>query len=87
VLRQKTERPEGLGSSAMVSAESSAVADFVNSLASRKQGNDFSAFNPSAAVVGHLLRAFSTPQKSPDFIRGLLLRDVAKGSTPRAGRT
>jgi UDP-N-acetylglucosamine 2-epimerase (non-hydrolysing) len=60
VLRRKTERLEGLGSSAMISGmDGRGVKDFINSLASRKHERDFSSLHPSAAIVDHMLHAFA----------------------------
>jgi UDP-N-acetylglucosamine 2-epimerase (non-hydrolysing) len=65
VLRNKTERPEGLDSSAMLSATNTeAVTGFIATIASRRHLRDFSRFHPSVTIADHLFATFS-PRKAP----------------------
>jgi UDP-N-acetylglucosamine 2-epimerase (non-hydrolysing) len=63
VLRRKTERLEGIGSSAVISGSNACeVKGFFESLSSPRhlQPRDFSSLHPSATIVDHMLHAFST---------------------------
>jgi len=59
VLRTKTERPEGLDSSAMMSGtDGEPVARFMKTLGTRRHGRDFSLLYPATTIVDHLLAVF-----------------------------